>query len=163
MPKQYSAEIVRSDGDRSRVFTDGLRQRIEIYAAGAVQGIVISRPDKGVAWSFMAGSTLFHETPFTQQVAQSVVDPTSLLDWQEDGSEQIDGTECVRYRGRYRFPAGAAYELCFIERATGMRRRSVTFDKTGAQRLTVDWRSVTFAPPDPAVFEVPQGYSLKRL
>lgn len=163
MPKQYSAEIVRSDGYRSRIFTDGVRQRVELHGATGIQSIVISRPDKGVAWSLMPGSTVFYETPFTQQVAQSVLDPSSLLDWQEEGTEQIDGAECVRYRGRYTRPAGAAYELCFVERASGIRRRKVTFDKAGSERLTVDWRSVTLEPPDPAVFELPQGYSVERL
>ena len=161
MPKQYSAEIVRSDGDRCRVFSDGVRQRIELYGPSGIQSIVISRPDRGVAWSLTPGSTTFYETPFTQQ--DNVTDPSSLLDWHEEGTEHIEGVECVRYCGRYFIPAGAAYELCFVERSNGVRRRSVTFDKSGALRLTVDWRSVNLEPPDPAVFEVPQGHSVERL
>lgn len=162
MPKQYSAEVVRSDGHRSLIFTDGVRQRVEYYSPAGLQTIVISCPDRGVAWSLNPGSTICYETPFTQQVAESLVDPASLLDWQEEGTEQIEGAECARYRGRYTFHAGAAHELRFVERGTGMPRRSVTFDKTGAQRLTVDWRSVTLGPPDPAMFEVPPGYSIER-
>jgi hypothetical protein len=163
LPKRYSAEIVRSDGDGSRIFTDGIRQRVEVYDASGIRSIVIARPDRGVAWSLKRGTTVFFETPFSLKVAQRVLDPTSLLDWEEEGTELIEGTECIRYRGRYKSSAGAAYELCFVEPASGIRRRSVTFDMTGAQKLTVNWHSVNLESPDLEIFEIPQGYSVENL
>lgn len=150
------------DGDRSRIFSDALRERAEVHGPSGIQSIVISRPDRGVAWSLLAGSSVIYETPFTQQATQSALDPTSSLDWREEGVESIEGIEGMRYRGHYTFPAGAAYEL-YIEHSTGVRRRSVTLDKTGAQRLTVDWRDVSLESPDPAVFELPQGFSVERV
>jgi len=67
MPEQYTAEVVRSDGKRSKLYIDGLRRRIELCGpGGGLQGMVISRPDKGVAWSLIPGSTSFYETPMTQ-------------------------------------------------------------------------------------------------
>jgi hypothetical protein len=164
MPRQFTADVARSDGDRSRIFSDGVRQRVKRHGPDGVQSIVIGRPDRGVAWSLVPGSRAVYETPLAPEAAQSTLDPTSVLDWQEEGAERVDGVECVRYRGNYEVAAaGAAYELCFVERATGVRRRSVTFDATGAERLTVEWSSVTLEPPDPTVFEIPEGYSVERL
>jgi len=160
LPKKFSAEHIRSDGDRGKVYIDGLRRRFDIQFANGLRSIVIHRPDKRVGWSLMPGCDVFYESPLT---SDEMPDPSTLLDWAQDGTEIIDGRECLRFIGHYTFSAGAAYEVCYVDRASGIRRREITYDKLGRQALTVDCRSVSLSAPDPSVFELPDGFRIEKL
>src|SRR5947207_2929579 len=50
LPPQYAAEIIRSDGDRSLVFVDHGKRRIETEQHGH-RSVVIGRPDLGVLYN----------------------------------------------------------------------------------------------------------------
>ena len=111
----------------------------------------------------MPGCEVFYEAPLAPDEVESLPDPSTLLDWEQDGTEIIDGRECLRFVGHYTHPAGAAYEVCFIDRASGIRRRMITYDKLGRQALTVDCQSVSLGPPQPSLFELPDGYTVEKL
>jgi hypothetical protein len=145
------------------VYVDGLRRRFDIRFANGTRSIVIHRPDKGIGWSLMPGCEVFYESPLASDVVESLHDPTTLLDWIQDGTEIIDGHECLRFVGHYTFPAGTAYEVCYVDQISGVRRRMITYDKLGRQALTVDCRSVSLGPPEPSVFELPDGFRVQKL
>jgi len=111
----------------------------------------------------MPGCEVFYESPLTEGDLDVLVDPTALYDWTPDGSEFIDGRECLRFVGRPAAPAGKALEVYYIDRATGLHRRAITYNKLGNQSLVVDYRSVALGPPDPSVFELPEGCSVEKL
>ncbi len=151
----YSTKIVRSDGISSRIFSDGLRKRLEIYGQGSIPTIIISRPDLGVNWLLMLDGEQYQEAPFNDQYG--TFDPDSMLEWQVEGLESI---EDVSYRGLYKFTESVwVYELSYVDPNIGFHRRSVTFDKTGSKNLTVDCFSLSPEPTDPKMFELPQGYN----
>lgn len=158
LEQYYSTEIIRSDGISSRIFSDGLRQRIETYNQGSIPTVSISRPDLGVIWLLMSDSEQYQELQFNNQYG--TFDPDSMLEWQAEGLESIEGVEYLRYRGLYKFAdTGGAYELRYVDQNNGFCRRSVTFNKTGSKSLTVDWHSLSPEPPDPKMFDLPQGYT----
>lgn len=166
MPKQFSAEIVRSDGNYSKIWIDGFRRRVETYNENGIQSIVISRPDKGVLWSFVLPDyKVVQEFPLKSEPIEGAFDPTTLLKWTQEGIELVDGHECLRFIGRYNIPdvpAGDAYELAYIDLVTNMYRRKITYNKLGRQSLIVDYRSVILEPPDKLVFELPEGVFVEK-
>jgi hypothetical protein len=161
-PKQYSAEIVRSDGERYTVYADGARGRQETHFPDGRTKILISRPDKGVGWTLSPETNTYSQFKFTQSMVKSAdrfMD--SLYDWRADGTEVIDGRQCLRFIGNYRpklGPCGGAHELHYIDAKTKMPRREVTFNLKGKKALTVDTLNVVLRRPAPKTFEIPPGY-----
>lgn len=111
----------------------------------------------------MPGCEGFYESSLTVDEVESLPDPATLLDWEGDGSEIIDGHECLRFVGHYTHPAGAAYEVCYVDQISGIRRRMITYNQLGREALTVDCQSVTLGPPEPSVFELPDGITVEKL
>jgi hypothetical protein len=160
LPARYSAEVVRSDGDRTILYVDGWMRRLEIYPKTGHPTIVISRPDKGVIWSFTPHAKTYSQAKLPRGLERAF-DPDTLYDWTEDGTEMIDGRRCRRFVGRYREPSGPigdAHEVCCVDSNTGMRRRVVSFDVNGDLALTIDYLNAKVGRPSLAVFEMPEGY-----
>jgi hypothetical protein len=63
LPRQFSADVERSDGESSRVFHDGALSRIECYSHGATT-VTICRPDRGVIYELHLEERSFYEIPF---------------------------------------------------------------------------------------------------
>ncbi len=160
LPPQFSAEIVRSDGDRTKVYLDGSMRRIEMYFQAGQSNIIITRPDKGLMWSLEPEAKTYSQSRLPKGLDR-LLDPDTLCEWTLDGTAVIDGHQCRRFVGRYRGqtgPIGEAYELCFVDVKTQMRRRMVTFDLKGKRALTIDYLNSVVGPPPRAVFELPEGY-----
>ena len=97
LPKQFSAEIVRSDGDRIVVYIDAWMRRIDMYSKNGHSSIVITRPDKGVVWTLSAQDRTFYETKLPKADLEALTDPDSLCEWVAEGDELIDGRKCLRF------------------------------------------------------------------
>lgn len=164
LPKSYSAEMARSDGDRSLLFVDGWTRRLEFYPKSGQPSIVISRADKRVIWSLSLETKTYSETKMPAGMERAF-NPDTLYDWCEDGVEMIDGRMCRRFVGRHREasgPIGDAHEVCFVDADTGMRRRVLTFDVKGTLALTIDYLNAKVGAPSPDLFEMPEGYKRRR-
>ena len=161
-PKQYSAEIVRSDGERWWVYADGVKGRQETHFPDGRTKILISRPDKGVGWILSPETKTYSQFKFTESMVKSADRfIESLCDWTADGTEVIDGRCCLRFVGSYRSEmgrSGAAHEVQYIDAKTKMPRREVTFNLKGKKALTVDTLNVVLRRPPPKTFEIPPGY-----
>jgi hypothetical protein len=159
-PTQFAGEIVRSDGERSKVYVDGRMLRVERHLPAGQVSIIISRPDKRVIWALTPESKTYSQTKLPDNF-ERIIDPLTLCDWTEDGAEVIDGRRCRRFVGRYveaLGPAGSAHEICFVDAETGVRRRMITYDKNGKLALTVDCLNAVVGPPPRTVFEMPADY-----
>jgi hypothetical protein len=122
--------------------------------------VIISRPDRGVVWSIDPERKTYLETAVTDEVLDSVADPDDDFEWQVDGREAVDGRECLRWVGR--LPSeSVAHCVVYVDALTQLRRRQVNYNKFGTERLMVDYLNVVIGPPDPALFELPDG--LKRI
>jgi hypothetical protein len=160
LEQYYSTEIVSSDGIRSRIFSDGIRKRIETYNQGSIPTITITRPDLGVNWLLILDSKQYQEFQRDSWYRTFEFDLERGLEWQEEGLESIEGVEYVRYRGLYKFSElEVPYQLRYVDQNNGFRSRLVIFDKTGSKSLTVDCYSLSPEPPDPKMFDLPQGYT----
>jgi hypothetical protein len=158
LPGQFSAEVVRSDGDRTMVYVNGRIRRLEMSdPKTGVICIIIGRPDKGVLWSLTPHTKTYSQTKLPKRGPG--FDPFDIYDWKEDGSAVIDGRKCRRFIGRLRDASVSedAHEACFVDANTGMRRRMVGYVK-GKATLTIDYLSAVVGPPPSKLFEMPKGH-----
>src|SRR5439155_25117825 len=98
LPTEYSATIVRSDGDRSRIFVRSDRRRIEMNFQNGHRHVVIARGDLGVGWIWQNADPWI-ETAIDWQMISGDADPSTALSWQEIGHLDIDGQTCKHFKG----------------------------------------------------------------
>jgi hypothetical protein len=161
LPRQFSAEIVRSDeGGRLRLFVDGPFQRSEDYTQSGQKCVAISRPNElgGVIYTLDNQRMTYEQVQYSKADFAAEANTDALCDWKVDGTERIDGRECLRFIGHYRWHSAQGYQVCYVDTQTQMRRRMVTFDEAGEKCLTVDYLDAVVGPPDPNLFELPKGY-----
>jgi hypothetical protein len=162
MPRQYSARVVRSDGQWSMNYQDGRKDRIEVYNQTGLLHIIISRSDKGVIWMLDPNTMAYHQSKLSKGL-EHAFSPEMLFDWVADGSEIIDRRRYQRFVGRLILKKGVLgeiFELCFLDMKTGMRRRFVTVPN-GTKRkpsMVVDYLDVALGKPPRSLFELPNGY-----
>jgi hypothetical protein len=159
LPGQYSVQTVESNGDRIVLYVDGEKERLELHRRTRRPVIRIRRPDKGVEWSVSSDTNTFSEVKLPPEDAELQSEIESMLcnEWDEDGTELIDGQPCARFVERSRHspvgqPGGQA--VCHVDVQTGMRRRDSYYAADGELVATVDY--VVGSPP-PGVFELPEG------
>jgi hypothetical protein len=156
-------EVSRSDGGGSKEYVDGGRRRLELYQRdGSITGLTIWRPDWGVCWTLVPGSRNFLEYSLAELEAMAEQASVLALDWTPEGAEVIGGLDCRRWVGRYREPARGAYEECFVEVATGLPVRHITYDMAGQKSVVWERQSLKLGSPDSAMFEIPDGYVITR-
>lgn len=163
MPRQFSAEIIRSDGITAKIFIDGFLRRIEESTPNGIQ-IIIARPDNGVGWTLWPDRNMGCETPMSPEMVGKVGNPTDNLDWVLDGTGFIDGIECLRFVGYFPIDSQPQQfvEECYVDPATNMVSRCITYHQDGTPSLTVNYCSVIIGPPLPNLFEMPDGYELLK-
>src|SRR5262245_52783817 len=160
LPKQFSAEMICSDGDRTMIYVDNWTRRLDMYPKTSHPRIVINHPDKEVIWSLTPHTKTYSQSKLPRGLERAF-DPDTLYDWREEGTEIIDGRIHRRFVGRYRqtrTPIGDAREVCFVDARTGMRRRVDSYDKRGKLVLTIDYRNAKVGRPPRKVFDMPAGY-----
>jgi hypothetical protein len=157
LPRAYSVESVRSDdGERTRLYVDGWMERIEMPDEHT---IIITRPDLGVIWTLDTQARTYRQSKLPARLDEAF-NPDMLDEWTQDGTEKIDGRSYLRFVGRSKNPdfGGAISEVCFLDPKTHIRRRIVTFNKSGKCVLTIDSVNAVVGPPAHELFDMPEGY-----
>jgi hypothetical protein len=163
-PECYYLEMRYSDGRHSKEYVGGGRRRLESYSAtGELSWLHIDRPDKGISWSALSGSTVLSESPCPKAAATGASAPDPLVEWTKEGTAVLEGCVCIRFVGRYRIsmPTGLAREELFIDAANGLPVRQVTYDLVGNPALVNERLAFNLQPPAPALFEVPEGHTVE--
>jgi hypothetical protein len=161
LPDEYSATIIRSDGDRSRVFLRSDRRRVETDFRNGRRHIVIARGDLGLGWIWQNADPWL-ETAMDWQMVSGDADPSTALSWQEVGHYEIDGQACTHFKGFGANSPARPQEECFVL-PSGIRRREITYRKDGTVGIIVDCVDVELRPPPLGVFELPPDAEVRRI
>lgn len=161
LPTEYSCSIVRSDGDRSRIFLRSDRRRVEIDFTNGHRHIVIARGDLGIGWVWQNVDPWL-ETPMDWQLISGDVDPSSALIWKEVGPVPIDGESCIRFQGFADGGRGAMQEECFVL-PSSIRRRTITYRTDGGVGIVLDCLDVVLGAPALELFELPENAQVQRI
>jgi len=160
LPAEYSASLVRSDGDRSRIALRSDRRRVETEFKNGQRHIVITRGDLGVGWIWQNFDPWL-ETPLDLRAVAAVADPSLGLSWRAVGDIEIDGQVCRHFVGS-QVESGGTVQDCFVL-PNGIRRRTVTYCADGTVGLTIDTVDATVGPPPLDVFDLPAGAAVLRV
>jgi hypothetical protein len=172
-PDCYFLEMHSSDGQHSKEYVNGKLKRLEIYGpTSELPQLYIYRRDKGVTWSAMPGSKTLRETAASPATAATAAAVNALIAWTNEGTAKIEGRKCIRFVGTYVEPqagagyyvmgTGRAYEETFIDAENGLPVRHATYDMLGKLSVVNERTAFDLNPPDLALFEVPDGYSVER-
>jgi hypothetical protein len=173
-PICYFLEMHSSNGTHSKEYVNGNLKRLEIYSANSeLPQLHIYRPDKGVSWTAMPGSTTLREFRYSLARGATAKASDSLVAWTQEGTAEIEGCKCIRFVGKYVDPPadvgyfvmdpGRAYEESFIDAANGLPVRHITYDRFGKPAVVNERIAFNLNPPEAALFEIPLGYAVESV
>ncbi|MGH7136184.1 MAG: hypothetical protein ACREHD_10625 [Pirellulales bacterium] len=156
LPLQYSAEIVRSDGDRIKVYLAEGKRRVELTVNGVTQ-ITIWRADLGKFYGInLDAQTYTSHTITAEDEATMSTDIEDDVEWQYVATERF-GSHTVDVYDVFARNAEARHARMHVDSETHIRWKEVTFNKLGKEVLTIETQNVGIGPPPASVFELPPG------
>lgn len=124
-------------------------------AMGMDQMVMISRPDKKVAYMIYPGLKAYAEQPLNDSAAKPEAD--FKLKIEELGKETVDGHPCVKNKATVTDDQGQKHES-IIWNATDLKKFPVKIEQTTeGVASTISFKDVKFSKPDAALFEPPTG------
>lgn len=156
LPLQYSAEIIRSDGDRGRVYIDHKKRRTE-QTVGGMTTMTIWRSDLGKCYGIECDTQVYDMTPITPEMeATASVDVEDDVEWEHVGTEKL-GSRTVDVFDVFAKGTARCRSRVYVDVKTHIRWKTVTFNKLGKQVLIVETKNAVMGPPPASVFELPSG------
>jgi len=156
----FCADIVTHSPDGQsialgHICIKGQKARHEMKKDGQAT-IIISRPDKGVAWTLMTQQKRYLEMSI-DKAAQD--DPAS--NWSDDyqelqktgkkmGTETVNGVKCYKYQ----LTTEDGTVTYWVMKSTGIPVRIIAADGT-----VVDYKNIKTGSLPDSLFEIPPGYS----
>jgi negative regulator of sigma E activity len=160
LPKQYAAEIVRSDGEQARIYEDGVKSRAESFINGRTS-IVIKRPDLKLLYDIELEPGTYSTIPLTPEIEQiGASDVEEGFEWEFVGSDTLNSRAVDIYDVYIRGDESRLSRI-YLDRENHIRWKQVTFNRFGKEVLIIETRNVTIGPPAASVFELPTG--LKKI
>jgi outer membrane lipoprotein-sorting protein len=156
VPRQYTSEIIRSDGDHIKVYMDLNRRRSE-QTVGDMTRITIWRSDLGVMYGIDCNCRTYQKYRITPDMEAVVTtDVEDDVEWELVTTEPL-GPHTVDVYDIY--PKGKKLRRAriWVDNKTHIRWKEVTYNEFGDEVLTIEARNVEVGPPPDSVFELPPG------
>ena len=142
---------------KGRMFFASDRQRVEMDEGGQGGGaVMIVRMDKKVIWMLMVDDKQYMEMPVTAQRQAVAPDPDKVIKRKKLGSETVDGHPCTKEQVTVKGADGMDEEFYWWF-ATDIKWPIKTAAVDGSWSQT--YREIKFGRQDPALFELPKGYT----
>lgn len=162
LPLQYSAKVIRSDGDSLNVYLDGAKRRVEQTVNG-VTTVTIWRPDLGefygIEWEAQAYTT--HAITADSETLMSA-DVEYDVEWEFVATE-LFGPHTVDAYDVFARNTNRRRARVYVDCETHIRWKKVTFNKLGKEVLTMETTNVESGPPPASVFELPPGFRERQM
>jgi hypothetical protein len=162
---QYSADSYTETEDltlREKVYVAGQKQRKEQDMSGSTQ-VSIIRGDKGVVWMLMPDEKMYMEMGMQQAQAQ---DPSADLaayqmERTEVGPDTVNGIPTTKYKIIMTGADGTKLGGFQWVTNTGIQVKLDALSKEGksTERIKLELTNLNIANQDPALFEIPKGYT----
>ena len=161
-PMKVPGKIAYNDG-KSRMEMDmtkgGLPEEMlaQVKAMGMDNMVIISRPDKKVAYMIYPGLKAYAEMPLPE--TETADDSSKYkVETKELGKETVEGQACVKNKITVSDDKDKKTEFT-IWQATDLKKFPVKIVSTeGGQASTMIFKEVKLAKPDEAQFDVPKDY-----
>ncbi len=162
---EYSADqVVTGDGQsfQSKVYHARDKQRMEMSANGSGQ-VVITRLDKKVSWVLIPDQKMYMETSLGQASQKAPKDPRECaMKTTKAGTETVNGHSTTRYNMEATCPDSNRYRgsVWTTKDYIMVKMDAIVEGGSGAgRRVVTELKNLKIGKQDPALFEVPKGYS----
>jgi outer membrane lipoprotein-sorting protein len=139
------------------VFAAPGRERTELRM-GAISTVLILRTDRRIGWMLMPAQKMYNELNFAQAAQQSGAVPDDQVELEEVGEEAVSGLQTTKYKFVTRDKGAGGY-LWYSAEGIPVKMDVVSKSGRDKSRMTVTLENIRIGSQDPALFEVPSGYS----
>ncbi len=162
---EYSADQYMGDGSlmmKSRIYHASGRSRMEMEERGVNQAI-ITRMDQKVVWVLMIPEKTYMETQLGKEEKTRDVRQCSYTTAKEAGKETVNGIPATVSEVEATCPDGSAFSGKMWTSREGILVKLDAVPKEGAkgegQRIRMELKNLAIGKQDPALFELPAGFS----
>ncbi len=162
---EYSADqTISGEGQtfQSKIYHARDKQRMEMSAGGTGQ-VFITRLDKKVSWVLMPEQKMYTELSLGQARQNAPKDLSECaIKTTKAGAETVDGHSTTRYDMEATCPDGSRYSgsIWATKDSIPVKMDATLQGTSGAgTRVVVELKNLKIGKQDPALFEVPEGYS----
>jgi Domain of unknown function (DUF4412) len=157
---EYSADrtIETEKGNfTGKVYVTRDKQRNEMDMGG-MQSVMIIRKDKELGYMLMPAQHLFQQLDLQSAQKQAGGQPQDLVDITEVGSETIEGQSATKYKMIMKDGSAGGF-MWITKDGIPVKLDAITKEGNQKSRFTMTLTNIKVGTVDPAVFEVPAGYS----
>jgi len=133
------------------------KERSEMRVGG-ISTVMILRTDRQLGWMLMPAQKMYQEMDFARAAQQSGSVAQDQVELELVGSETVSGLETTKYKfvSKDRSAGGFLWYT-----AEGIPAKMDVLSKSGRKnsRMTVTLEDIRIGTQDPAVFELPAGFS----
>ena len=166
MPKvEYSADQYMGDGEqmmKSRIYQASGKARMELEEGGGQQAI-ITRLDRKVIWTLMIPEKMYMEMPMGKEEKTRDVRQCSAVSTKDVGKEEVNGIPATVSEVEATCPDGSGFSGKVWTTRDGIMVKmdavSKGAGKEKGQRLVMEVKNLKIGTQNPALFELPEGYS----
>lgn len=162
---QYSADSYTENADmklKEHVYVAPGKQRKEMDMGGSTQ-VSIIRMDKGVMWLLMPDDKMFMEMSMQQAQSRNPGVDTSeyQMEKTEVGRETVNGHEAIKYKIIMTDSKGKKLGgfQWVVSPGIQIKLDAVSKDGESKERMKVELTNLKIGVQDPALFEIPDGYT----
>jgi len=158
---QYSADrIVESEQGEmtAKVYSaGGGKERVEMDMGG-MQMVTIVRPDKKVMWMLMPMQRMYQEMDMNSAARQDYTGVPDDVQISEMGSETVDGMPTTKYKMILKDKSAGGF-VWLNKDNIPVKMDLLSKDGGEKTRVKVTLKNIKVGKQDPALFELPAGYS----
>ena len=151
--RDFSADVVlksKEGAHAGKMFISDTKTRMEM-----ADSVMISRPDKGVAWVLIPQQNMYMESPLQpQDIIVTEEKSPGEVSRKFIATEMIDGRPADKYKVVY--ASGNRNEAVFVWLLKDIKFPVKTAAKNGS--WSTEYKNINTAKQEPKLFEIPSGY-----
>lgn len=161
---EYSADSVMETAEMSmqgHINYTPTRERREMVVEGGDKMIMITRPDKKVAWTLMPAEKMYMEMSLAQASAENKVDPSQFqIEQTVVGPETVNGINTTKSKiVMTGADGGKMGGFMWVTKENIMvKMDAIAIDKKDKMRIKTELTNLKVAKQDAKLFEIPAGY-----
>ncbi len=162
---EYSADSEMETADSSmkgRINSTPTRERSEMVMDGGDKIITIKRQDKKVSWTLMPSEKMYMETSLAEAATKDTSDPSQYkIEQTVIGPDTVNGVKTTKSKiimtGRKGDKMGGFWWM--TKENIMVKMDVIAIEKNEKMRLKNELTNLKIGKQDPALFEIPEGYS----
>jgi hypothetical protein len=162
---EYSADSELETSEvamKGRVNYTPTRERREMVTDGGDKMITIMRPDKKVAWTLMPSEKMYIEMKLSEAASKDKTDPSQYqIEQTVIGPDTVNGVKTTKSKIIMTGPKGEKMGgfMWMTKENIMVKMDAIAIEKNQKMRFKTELTNLKIGKQDPALFEVPAGYS----